>query len=344
MTRPTIAYGSHGSFVEEVQACLAVEVDGDFGRRTEAAVIEFQVGQEIESDGVVGNVTWTKLEEVYGLPPYPPPLPVPLDDATIARIKQIAGQSAIAQYDWLDRGQAPLAYTQGMALAFADMVGRYIAADSTAIECAKANTHDPDVDVMSYYAGEFAEKGMSNDEDGLDTLRHLFVLMLGLGMRESSGRHCEGRDMSADNVSSTTAEAGLFQMSWNMESASEEMQKLFDEYHDCPIEPCLMDTFSTGVSCDSQDWACYGSGDGYTFQMMAKSCPIFAVHTAAVGLRNRCQHWGPIIRFEAEIKQEADVMFAAVQEIVVPTFDVSMPEQSARRDDRDEYDDEDEDA
>ena len=35
---------------------------------------------------------------------------------------------------------------------------------------------------------------MRNDVSGIDTLRHLFVLMIGLGMRELSGRYCEGRD------------------------------------------------------------------------------------------------------------------------------------------------------
>jgi hypothetical protein len=45
--------------------------------------------------------------------------------------------------------------------------------------------------------------------------------MLGHGMRESSGRHCEGRDLSADNVQSDTAEAGLFQTSYNAHSATE---------------------------------------------------------------------------------------------------------------------------
>ena len=43
---------------------------------------------------------------------------------------------------------------------------------------------------------------------GAVTLRHLFALILGLGMRESSGRYCEGRDMSASNVSAETAECG----------------------------------------------------------------------------------------------------------------------------------------
>jgi hypothetical protein len=55
------------------------------------------------------------------------------------------------------------------------------------------------------------ELGMDNSADGVDTLRHLFALQLGLGMRESSGQYCCGRDMSADNVSAETCEAGLFQ-------------------------------------------------------------------------------------------------------------------------------------
>jgi hypothetical protein len=54
--------------------------------------------------------------------------------------------------------------------------------------------------------------------------------MMGLGMRESSGQHCEGRDMSADNVSSDTAEAGLFQMSWNASGCSTVMQTVLDQY------------------------------------------------------------------------------------------------------------------
>ena len=49
-------------------------------------------------------------------------------------------------------------------------------------------------DALAHYASEFAALGMRNDVSGLDTLRHLFVLMIGLGMRESSGRYCEGRD------------------------------------------------------------------------------------------------------------------------------------------------------
>jgi hypothetical protein len=124
--------------------------------------------------------------------------------------------------------------------------------------------------------------------------------------------------MSADNVSSETAEAGLFQMSWNANNSSEEMQKLMDEYYDCPSPHCLREVFSIGVSCSDSDWDCYGSGDGLQYQKMAKECPIFAVHCAAIGLRNLRQHWGPINRYEVELKSEADVMLAEVQEVVMP--------------------------
>jgi hypothetical protein len=318
MTRPTLMYGDQGSFVEEIQSCLEITVDGDFGQQTERAVQTFQTAQRITSDGIVGPQTWSKFEEVYELPPYPPPLPPPLSNAQVGAIKEIAAQSQIARYSWDDRGQGPLAYTQGMALAFADAVQRYNAGDSSAIEMAKANTHDPDVDVLSWYAGIFAEAGMFNNAAGLDTLRHLFALMIGLGMRESSGQYCCGRDMSADNVSSETAEAGLFQMSWNASSSSEEMQKLMDEYAPCPSPQCLGEVFSEGVECSSSDWDCYGSGDGYRYQQMAKQCPIFAVHCAAIGLRNLRQHWGPVNRYEVELKSEADAMLAVVQQIVMP--------------------------
>ena len=54
-------------------------------------------------------------------------------------------------------------------------------------------------------------------------------LLLGLGMRESSGNYSEGRDMSASNVTGDTAEAGLFQQSWNSHSASPHIAQLLDE-------------------------------------------------------------------------------------------------------------------
>jgi hypothetical protein len=71
-----------------------------------------------------------------------------------------------------------------------------------------------------------------------------------------------------------------------------------------------------GVSCSSSDWENYGSGDGAQYQAMAKSLPLFACETAAIGLRSLRQHWGPINRKEVELCPEADVMLAAVADYV----------------------------
>ncbi len=123
--------------------------------------------------------------------------------------------------------------------------------------------------------------------------------------------------MSADNVTSDTAEAGLFQMSWNAHNSSDEIDRLFDEFSDPANQGgCFLDVFAVEVECSPENWACYGSGDGYEFQELCKSCPAFAVESCAVGLRNLRQHWGPIGRKEVELLQEADDMFLDVQDYV----------------------------
>lgn len=241
-----------------------------------------------------------------------------IDDGTIAAITEVAEQSAISDYEWPDRGVAPLGYMKGMAVAFATVLRKWKDHDGAALQMAHKNTHLPDVDVLSWYDGVFNDLGMFNEQSGINTLRHLFALQLGLGMRELSGQHCCGRDMSADNVTADTAEAGLFQMSWNMRSCSPVMPKLLHEYNSKPGEAAAwLKIFSEDVECDADDWSCYGTGAGREYQKLAKLCPMFAVETAAVGLRKRRQHWGPINRYEAEVRPEADQMFADVQALVL---------------------------
>jgi hypothetical protein len=142
---------------------------------------------------------------------------------------------------------------------------------------------------------------------------------MGLGMRESSGRHCEGRDQSADNVSSDTAEAGLFQTSYNAHSCSSNFDLLFDafsagEASDNPQG--FLNYFSEDVDCSDSSWQNYGSGNGAQFQYMCKNQPAFACETCAIVLRKLRQHYGPINREEAELKSDADVMLKQVQDYV----------------------------
>lgn len=240
----------------------------------------------------------------------------PFTNDQINSIATIAAESAISDYDWEDRGQAPSGYIEGMALAWAQCYIKYTKGDSAMVECAKANTGNADKDALSWYRGIFEEEGMSNQEAGVNTLRHLFVLMLGLGMRESSGEHCTGRDQSAENTSSDTAEAGLFQTSWNIRSCSNEIPPLLDLWQPGDQRQCYLSVFKKEVSCPSSDWSNYGSGDGEAYQEISKCCPPFHIEVTAIGLRNLRQHWGPINRYEAEVKQEANVMFHAVQKYV----------------------------
>jgi hypothetical protein len=253
--------------------------------------------------------------------PFEPPA-TGLTPEEVEAISSMAASSAIASYSWKDRGRAPAGYVKGIAVAYGSVFRRYHAGDSSAQEMAKANTGNDDKDAISWYNSNFANLGMRNDVAGTDTLRHLFVLLMGLGMRESSGKHCEGRDQSASNTSSDTAEAGLFQQSWNSNTCSPEIPKLMDEYspglNSDPPE-CALHTFEEDVSCSSSSWSNYGSGKGRDFQQLAKSCPQFTCEVAAVGLRNLRQHWGPINRKEAELRREADELFLNVEELIAPT-------------------------
>jgi hypothetical protein len=317
--RPVLALGDDGHDVEDLQHLLNLtelhpdlDEDGDFGNGTEDAVTHYQATRGLAADGICGEQTWAALYD--SKQPLPPP-PHALDERDIEAICVIADESEIAEYPWKDRGVAPPGFTQGMALAFAQTYRKLQLGHPAAVEMAKARTGS-DKDALNIYRSQFDALGMSNEAAGAHTLRHLYALMLGSGMRESSGRHCEGRDLSADNVSSDTAEAGLFQTSWNAHSASEPaFSNLMAEYSNPRnVATCYLSVFEDGVSCTDDEWGCYGSGQGFAFQKLCKECPAFAVETHGLTLRNLANHYGPIIRKEVELKMEADEMFAAVQE------------------------------
>jgi len=64
---PTLRRGSVGEAVEDLQALLnakygfSLEIDGNFGKATEAAVKEFQQRNGLTPDGIVGPKTWAAL-------------------------------------------------------------------------------------------------------------------------------------------------------------------------------------------------------------------------------------------------------------------------------------------
>jgi hypothetical protein len=158
---------------------------------------------------------------------------------------------------------------------------------------------------------------MSNDASGSDTLRHLFVLLTGLGIRESSGRYCVGRYMNQDFHTADDAEAGLFQASYNLTPRCRPiLANLFAQYTANPGG--FLEIFSVGISCSTADWKNWGdpSEPGFKWQQLTKTCPAFAAEFAAVGLRNNRLTWGPIRAKKVEVVPDCDAMFSDVETLM----------------------------
>jgi N-acetylmuramoyl-L-alanine amidase/Putative peptidoglycan binding domain len=310
--RPMVGVGDEGPDVEAVQGVLGIiPADGDFGSITEGGVKGFQRATGLGADGVVGPDTWDELDDLEarkanGAEPLSPKL--------IADISDVAANSDIAKYNWGGRGKMPVGYTQGVALCFALAQQWLSNGDPAAVRMARAASGDASKDALAWYAEQFEAVGMDNSRDGINTLRHLFVMLLGLGPRESSGRYCEGRDMSASNVQSDTAEAGMFQTSWNIRSCDSAIPPLLAEFWENPHG--FLTTFQNGVKPDSNDLDNFGTGDGAKYQFLSKYCPVFHAFVTALGLRSLRQHWGPINREEVEIREAADEMLLEVQALV----------------------------
>jgi len=239
----------------------------------------------------------------------------PAAKGPIAAITTIAGNSPLARVSWRDRGGAPIGYIKGMALTYARVCLKLSKGDAVALAMANADTGDSNRDALAHYAPQFAALGMRNDVSGTPTLRHLFVLLIGLGMRTSWGRYCEGWDRSAPPLNADSAEAGLFQPTFDSRGASPLLMQLFADYL-ANSSSGFADVFGEGVTCRDNDFANFGSGMGATFQELSKRNPAFSVEWAAVGLRNIRKHWGPINRREVELRPECDDMLRQVEELV----------------------------
>jgi uncharacterized protein (TIGR02594 family) len=310
--RRELSKGDTGPDVAELQTSLGIPADGDFGAITEAQVCSFQAAAKLGADGVVGPDTWAAVDDLdarmaageNGL-----------SDELCGMIVELVGRSPLANYSWPARGKAPRAYLNGMAMAYAVAVLELEEGFPRAVEMAQAERADDQTDALTWYRSEFAAKGMDNSQPGLDTLRHLFVMMIGLGMRESSGLYYCGRDTTASNTSSDTCEAGLFQTSWNIRSCSVNIQPLLVEYWDDPNG--FLPAFQEGLSPTASGLGSFGTGDGARYQFLAKFAPSFHAFVTGIGMRKLRKHWGPINRKEVTINKDADTLLAAVQALAL---------------------------
>lgn len=58
---PMVKYGAIGGITKLIQERVNVTTDGIFGINTKTAVIEYQVANYLDGDGIVGKYTWSKL-------------------------------------------------------------------------------------------------------------------------------------------------------------------------------------------------------------------------------------------------------------------------------------------
>ena len=204
-------------------------------------------------------------------------------------------------------------YVRGVAIVFAASACQPDRDDVKIVSAARSDAQK--TDALSWYEPQFAALTMSNERPGADTLRHSYALLLGLGVRESSGRYCVGRDRSANFTTADSAEAGLFQTSWGVHTSSSVLEPMFRRYS-ADQQHCLLDVFKPGARCSNWDARTWGAGTGAEWQELTKACPAFATEYAAVVLRSSGGsrgEFGPIRRKEAQLTQACDAMLAKVQ-------------------------------
>ena len=243
------------------------------------------------------------------------------------QIVAIANASACRSAGWKDdNGKAPAAYVRGLALVFARSVCHADRPDVKVVSAARGPAGGvlDKTDALAWYDSEFANLGMSNVTNGVDTLRHVYTLMFGLGIRESSGRYCVGRDTTADFTAAESAEAGLFQTSWGVSKVDPSLPDIFTSYQ-ADHSGCLLDVFSKGVTCGAGDAKTWGTGTGASWQELTKACPAFSAEYAAVVLRKSGGskgEFGPIRKRVVELKPECDAMLLQVQQLVQASPDL----------------------
>lgn len=225
------------------------------------------------------------------------------------RITDIVARSACARNRWGNRGVAPVGYIKGVALTYAKSFCESRGAAAGAITVMQQPLQG-DQDALVHYRDALARNGVDVNNN-VERLRALYTLGIGLGMRESSGNTTEGRDITARNPTASTAEAGLFQQSFDSLNRSPALRQLLEQYRANPTV-CRLETFKEGIT-RIVTRPVFGTGPGAEFQRFTRECPAFATEYAMVLLRVNRRHFGPINRREAVYFQPCNDMLREVE-------------------------------
>jgi hypothetical protein len=225
------------------------------------------------------------------------PTPTP-----VTPIKDVTTGTSCAKNYWSDRGVAKIGYIKGMAASYARSLCK-----NTVAKKPISDVKDKEgryLDVLKHY-----ELKSGNE------FRNTYTILLGLGMRESSGNYTEGLDASSDQPwKAETTEAGLWQFSYNANKLHPELQQIWDYYKTHQNE-CLLEVYKEGMTKFKTE-GYVGTGPGREFQEFFRSCPAAQAEYAAVMIRLLRTHFGPLNRKAAEYIPACEQMFAAIEKEV----------------------------
>ena len=183
-TYTMVAYGSQGDAVRQLQSELnrhgyQLDEDGVFGKKTRAAVRDYQKKNSLRLDGIAGDETWGSLLAS----------PTPAEETTPAPVARPSAKTAEALAR-LEKGYAPSEDVTA-AQAYRDSV----AALYDEIEGRQAFSYDPETDsAFAQYARLYRQKGRAAMED---TMGQAAALTGGYGSSyaENAGQQAYGQYM-----------------------------------------------------------------------------------------------------------------------------------------------------
>jgi hypothetical protein len=229
-----------------------------------------------------------------------------------AAILDLAAHSSCRSYPWKHgQGVAPIGYTKGVGLSYAKAYCEFKKNASGPIQVIKRDLGKAKYDALAFYRPYYSIP-VSTDRERLESV---YALTLGLGMVESSGVTTAGApyDSANPNPDAITAEAGLYQTSYDSIGSDPSLPELMTFYKSHP-EMCLLTTFMVGVH--RKMTGAIGDGPGADFQQFTKQCPAFATEYAAVMLRVNKHHYGTINTHTAEYEKSCAAMFRQIESTV----------------------------
>jgi uncharacterized protein YgiM (DUF1202 family) len=247
----------------------------------------------------------------------PGPSSATLSGSGVDRILAVAEASDLIVYKWGGgHGRVARGYTKGMALAFGRTYCKLLANDPIALETAKAVDGANNLDALVRNGSRLSEAEIPvPSAAGVEMLMTVYAVLMGLGVNESDGKWHEGMYGPDGNATHETAEAGIFQTSFNITDNHANARKLYAAYRG-KTDPWLP-IFQEGVPYHPNGLKNHGNGPGVEFQELSKYSPTFAAEMAALRMRTKCTHWAPLrdkyvlltdeaLQFFREVKAEID--------------------------------------